>query len=279
MSAGWRLPVLTYHAANVAGAGYAQNDHVALAADLAMFAAEGWRVVPLMWGVEQFLGLADRDLERCVALSCDDGTDLDVRDVDWPGQGMQRGFRGILADAAAAHPHLAPHLTSFVIADPQARARMDAVCLHGLGWMGEWWADADAAWDFEIGCHSWDHNHDVLEPAPAPLAAMARGDFFQVDDAARARFQIDQALAYINARIAPRPCRLFAYPYGHAGDYLRDDYLPLRGADLGLLAAFGVQGEAMHAGSDRWQLPRFVCGWHWKTPVALQELLNGDVPR
>jgi hypothetical protein len=272
MSAGWRLPVLTYHAANVAGAGYAQNDHVALAADLAMFAAEGWRVVPLMWGVEQFLGLADRDLERCVALSCDDGTDLDVRDVDWPGQGPQRGFLGLLADAAAATPGLTPHLTSFVIADPQARARMDAACLHGQGWMSDWWADAAAAWDVEIGCHSWDHNHAELDPAP--IAGMARGDFFQVDDDARASFEIDQALDYINARIAPRACRLFAYPYGHAGDFLRADYLPRRGTEVGLLAAFGVQGEAMHAGSDRWHLPRYICGWHWKSPAELRRLLE-----
>lgn len=278
MSRPWRLPVLTYHAANVAGVDYAGNDHVALAADLAMFAAEGWRVVPAAWGVEQLLGRAQRDLDRCVALTCDDGTDLDVRDVDWPGQGRQRGFRGLLADAAAANPGAPPpHLTSFVIADPQARARMDVACLHGLGWMSEWWAEAGA--DLEIGCHSWDHNHDVLPPPPAPLAGMARGDFFQVDDEARARFEIDQALDYLDARTARR-CRLFAYPYGHAGEFLRADYLPRRGEALGLLAAFGVQGEAMHAGSDRWHLPRFVCGWHWKSPAQLRAILEkGDVPR
>ena len=205
MSGALRVPVLTYHAANVAGPDYAQNDHVALAADLAMLAAGGWRVVPLQWVVEQRLGLADRDLHRCVALSADDGTVLDVADADWPGQGRQRGFLGCLEDAAAMHPGLSPHLTSFVIADPHARAVLDRECLHGLGWMDEdWWAAAAASDRLAIGCHSWDHNHPVLAPADD---GMPRGDFFVVDTEARARAQVDDALAYIDARIAPARCR------------------------------------------------------------------------
>ena len=185
MTAMPRVPVLTYHAANVAGDAYAGNDHVALAADLAILAREGWRVVPAAWVAEQRLGLADRDLRRCVALTADDGTVLDIDDVDWPGQGMQRGFLGALDDAAAAHPEFDPHLTSFVIADPDARARMDAGCLPGDGWMGEdWWPRAIASGRIEIGCHSWDHNHPVLAPADD---GMPRGDFFVVDTEARAR--------------------------------------------------------------------------------------------
>ncbi len=271
MTAMPRVPVLTYHAANVDGDRYAGNDHVALAADLAMLAREGWRVVPAAWVAEQRLGLADRDLRRCVAITADDGTVLDVDDVDWPGHGVQRGFLGALRDAAAAHPGFEPHLTSFVIADPVARARMDAECLPGHGWMGEdWWPRAVASGGIEIGCHSWDHNHPVLAPA---ADGMPRGDFFAVDTDARARAQVDDALAYIGARIAPARCRLFAYPYGHAGEFLRGEYLPRHGQRLGLLAAFGVQGEPVHAGSDPWELPRYVCGWHWKTPGELQSIL------
>jgi hypothetical protein len=272
MSAPLRVPVLTYHAANVAGGDYAGNDHVALAADLAMLARDGWRIVPLRWVAEQRLGRAARDLRRCVALSADDGTRLDVDDVDWPGVGPQRGFLGLLHDAAAAHPALAPHLTSFVIADPAARAVLDRDCLPGLGWMGEaWWATAAASGRIDIGCHSWDHNHAAL-PAPG-AGGMARGDFFQVDDAVRARAQVDRAVEYIDARIAPARCALFAYPYGHAGDYLRGEYLPAHGPRLGLLAAFGVQGEPVHDDSDPWHLPRYVCGWHWKSPGELRALL------
>lgn len=269
----WRVPVLTYHAANVAGADYATNDHVALAADLAMLARDGWRVVPLAWVAEQRQGLADRDLSHCVALSADDGTVLDVDDVDWPGHGVQRGFLGLLRDAAAVHPALAPHLTSFVIADPAARARMDTACLHGRDWMREdWWPRAQRSGFIDIGCHSWDHNHDALEwPS---VDGMPRGDFFAVDNEARARFELDRAIEYLGARL-PTPCRTFAWPYGHAPAYVRDEYLPRHAARLGLIGAFGTQGEPAHAGSHPWELPRYVCGWHWTSPDDLRAVLEG----
>jgi peptidoglycan/xylan/chitin deacetylase (PgdA/CDA1 family) len=265
----WRVPVLTYHAGNVASADYAGNDHVAIASDLAMFTHLGWRVVPLSWVVEELLGLATRDLRRCVALTCDDGTVLDAEDVDYPGQGLQRGFLSCLRDAVGQADR---HLTSFVIADPAARARMDVQCLQGLDWMGEgWWRDALQSGLMAIECHSWDHNHEVLD-ADAP-DGMVRGDFFQVDNATRARFEIDQAVAYLNARLYPSRCRFFAYPYGHASDYLRVSYLPAHGTALGLQAAFGVQGEPVTGDSEVWHLPRYVCGWHWKSPDELAAIL------
>ena len=141
-------PILTYHAGNISGNEYADNDHLALASDLAMFTAMGWRVVPLQWLVEQRLGLANRDLARCLVLTCDDGTDLDVRDVIYPGLGVQRGFLGCLEDAISAAPVIQRdvHMTAFVIADPDARSLMDRECLHGLDWMREdWWGGAQAS--------------------------------------------------------------------------------------------------------------------------------------
>lgn len=271
MSAGnLKFPVLTYHAANVAGSDYARNDHVALQADLALLARLGWRVVPLDWAVEQHQGRADRDLRRCLALTCDDGTDLDFRAVDYPGLGRQPGFLPILREAAPAHPEL--EMTSFVIADPQARAVMDRECLHDAGWMNEdWWIDAARSGLMSIQCHSWDHNHPNLR-APGP-GDMPRGDFLVVDSPERAAFQVDQAVDYINARIGPGAVRYFGYPFGQAPDYLVRDYLPRQGARLGLRAAFGTQGEPITAASDPWCLPRYVCGWHWKSSEALAQLL------
>lgn len=268
----WRVPVLTYHAANVAGDDYVRNDHVALAEDLAMLARDGWRILPLRDVAAASAGTQPADFPRkVVALSCDDGTDLDVVDVDWPGHGPQRGFLTILDDAAEADASVQPTMTSFVIADPAARARMDRDCLFGRDWMREWWAGATATSRIDIGCHSWDHNHPALDwPA---VDGMPRGSFLQVDSEARARFEIDQALDYLNARIAPATCRLFAWPFGQAPAYARDEYLPRHAERLGLLAAFGTQGEPAHGGSPRWELPRFVCGWHWKSPDDLRALL------
>jgi hypothetical protein len=273
-----RVPVLAYHAANISGPDYAQNDQIALAADLASLHREGWRVVPLSWVVEQRLGLAQRDLDRCVALSCDDGTDLDWRGVEWPDVGYQPGLRAVLLAFVREHgrkaqPNLS--LSCFVIASPDARERMDSACLHARGWIGEdWWPAAQRSGLLSIECHSWDHNHACL--GDAGLATMPRGDFFAVDDPQRARFEIDQALEYINARLTPSRCRLFCYPYGHVAPYLRDEYLPANAQRLGLLGAFGDAIGPVTMDSPVWNLPRFICGPHWSSPQQLLTLLNSE---
>jgi len=270
-----QVPILTYHAGNVASNAYLGNDHVALRTDLETFYRVGWKVVPLQWVIENRLGLANHDLANCLALTCDDGTDLDFRDIEFPGFGMQRGFFGCLNDARSQAPHYYHdlHLTAFVIADPSARARMDRECLHNQGWMNEtWWADAQSSGLMNIECHSWDHNHHVLMEAGPD--GMTRGDFFQVDNAVKAEYEIDQALAYINQRIGPDTCRFFCYPYGHANDFLRDVYFPENAARLGLKAAFGVQGVPATMHSDIWHMPRYVCGWHWKSTEELLGVLD-----
>lgn len=270
-----RIPVLTYHASSVAGDAYLGNDHIALAEDLRMLLRGGWRVVPLSWAVEQRLGIADRDLERCVAITCDDGCDLEMVDVDYPGHGMQRSFSGCLEDARNDFPDSGStfHITSFVIADPKARRLLDEKCLHSLGWMNEsWWRDASGSDLFSVECHGWDHNHEILEnDAPD---GMSRGDFFQVNNEIRAAYEIDQALQYVNARISPERCRYFAYPYGHAPEFLSMHYLPRHAERLGLQAAFGTVGEPLDITSPRWNLPRYVCGFHWKSPDELRKILD-----
>ncbi len=78
--------ILTYHSQNIDGHGTADNDHVALAADLEALHRAGARFVPLTWVVDWLDG--DRpaaDLEGAVALTFDDGSVFDVRDVDYPG--------------------------------------------------------------------------------------------------------------------------------------------------------------------------------------------------
>lgn len=265
----WQVPVLTYHASTVGGPGYAGNDHVAFASDLAAATRLGWRIVPLQWVVEQRLGLAERDLHRCLALSCDDGTVLDVQDVDYPGQGPQASFLTAL-QAQAGQPDR--HLTCFVIASPEARRRMDRDCLHGLGWMhDDWWAPALAGGRVGIGNHSWDHNHPVM--AGEGPDGLVRGDFHAIGSDALADYEIRQAADYLAAALGQGACPLFAYPYGHAPDFLVRDWFPRRGADLGLQAAFGTQGGAVGPGSDPWHLPRYVCGLHWSSPQQFEALL------
>jgi hypothetical protein len=74
---------------------------------------------------------------------------------------------------------------------------------------------------------------------------------------------------------APR-AGLFAYPYGETNDYLVRDYLPNRIAEHRLRAAFGTDPEPVTRESERWNLPRYVCGHHWRSADALAALL-GDL--
>ncbi|HQY47634.1 MAG TPA: hypothetical protein PLE38_11815, partial [Usitatibacteraceae bacterium] len=90
------VPVLAYHAMNVAGPGYGENDHAAFAADLELLHGLGARIVPLSEVARAAVEGRLDALAGCVALSLDDGADFDARDVPHPVWGPQRGMLGIL---------------------------------------------------------------------------------------------------------------------------------------------------------------------------------------
>jgi hypothetical protein len=271
-----RIPVLTYHAVNISGNDYANNDHVAFAADLRLIDDLGLRIVPLHWVVDQLLGTTARDLSRCVALSCDDGSDLDWFDIDHPTHGPQRSLYNCMADfiaerGVARQPNL--HLTSFVIASREAREHIDRECLAGRGWMRDiWWKAAIDSGLMAIQSHSYDHNHAAI-PLPG-LHGMQRGTFHAVDTRARADAEIAAAAHTIDALIAPHRTDLFCYPFGHVNDYLRHEYFPRYPSVHGMRAAFGDGAMPVTADSDCWNLPRYICGWHWKTSAELRALLQ-----
>ncbi|MBL0163187.1 MAG: polysaccharide deacetylase family protein [Xanthomonadales bacterium] len=273
-----RVPVLAYHAINISGNDYASNDHVAFAADLRLIDDLGLRIVPLQWVVDQVNGIADRDLSRCVALTCDDGSAFDYFDLDHPTHGMQRslyhGMLDFIAERGAdAQPDL--HLTAFVIASPQARQQIDVSCLVGRGWMGDdWWRQAAESGLIAIENHSWDHNHPCL-PSPG-IDGMPRGSFLDVDNHTRADAEIAAATRFINERIAPQQTRIFCYPFSHVADYLRAEYLPNFAVAHGMQAAMGDGATPVTRSSDRWNLPRYICGWHWKSTEALREILQAS---
>lgn len=269
-----KVPILTYHSHNIAGDSYETNDQVALGQDLQLLARKGWQVIKLRCLVAVLRGESDRDLSRCVVLTCDDGALADVQAVTFPGYGLQPGFLGTMQTFLAKSPQAFPELeiTSFVIADPVTREAVDRICLTNQGWMGEdVWQIAQDSGLMQIECHSWDHNHSALG-SDGP-DGMPRGDFFVVDNEVRARHEIDQSIDYLNARLAG-PCRIFAYPYAHVNDYLRTEYLPRNAERLGLMAAVGGEPAPVTMHSDLWNIPRYICGAHWRSPDALEAILD-----
>ena len=268
-----RVPVLTYHSINIGGNDYANNDHVALAADLRLIHRKGMRIVPLARVVDVLLGEAPAsDVENAVALTFDDGSWFDWHDLDHPSCGPQRGFAGILRDFIAETGAPA-HATSFVIVSPDARAVLDRTCLVGRGWWDDtWWRDAQREGLIAIESHSWDHNHDTL-PRTARLDPR-KGTFHAIDSHADADAEIRQAADWLDAHLQPHRASLFAYPYGETNDYLAGEYLPRHAREHRVRATFGTGASFVESNSERWNLPRFVCGPHWRSTGELERLLD-----
>ena len=269
-----RLPILTYHGVNVAGNDYASNDHVALASDLETIDRLGWRIVPLPGVVARWLG-GDTEWSgaRTLAMTFDDGTDFDWRDLPHPAHGLQRSLYNCLADfrGAAPRPRDA-HATAFVVVSRATREHIDRVGLANLGWWtASWWAAAAASGPAPIASHSWGHNHQLAEPLMG--RRRATGTFRSIDCHELAEEEIAHATAHLR-RVAPNPGdRLFAYPYGESNDYLVRDYFPRNHVRIGVDAAFADGAKPMSGGDDRWNLPRFICGRDWSSPDGLEALL------
>ena len=262
--------VLTYHSQNIDGNCPASNDHHALAADLRALNRAGFRIQPLDVLINWLEGENAAVESRSVFLTFDDGCDFDVRDIEWPGHGLQRSFTGILQDFQSeygmqAQPEL--HATSFVIASSDARRVIDAGSLFGRGWISDdWWRECDRNGLLAIENHGWDHNHPDLDGDD-------RGRFCGVDDLASCLEQVVRAAGAI-AELSGRWPRYFAYPFGESSPYIREEFFPRNAEMHGCRAAFGTLPGPVTLDSDRWNLPRYVCRRDWNAPESLLRLIE-----
>ena len=271
-----RIPILTYQPMYIHGTGYATNHLTALASDLQQLTDAGFRVVALRTLVDAWLEQRLGELEgKLVALTSDDGADFDYRDLPHPGAGTQRSAINVLRDFAARNPGRQPglHITSFAIVSPEARAALDKACMVGLGWWSDdWWPEAVRGGLMHIASHSWDHNHDAL-PESFSLG-VPRGTFSCITSARLADHEIRKAAEYLRRHADNPGAALFAYPYGEANAYLAEEYLPSHAAEMGIRAAFTGRAGFWEPQSDRWEIPRFVCGRDWTSPGELGALLE-----
>ncbi len=273
-----RIPVLTWHGYNVFGDAYATNDLIAFRDDLETIANAGFAIVPLVdvarWvrGEHEFSSLS----APVVALSCDDGTDYDWRDLVHPTHGAQRSFATALrAFRATATAHANATLTSFVIAAPSARAQIANGAMDGQSALNDdWWAEACASGVIAIESHGWDHNHPTV--SPVVQRDQRTGDFFSIDTFTECDTHLRAAANFIESRAARRP-QLFAYPWTQASDYMRFEYMPKCAESNGTVAAFGGASDYVSRNSDRWYLPRFVFGPDWNSEQGLLNILRGSL--
>ncbi|MFT4519284.1 MAG: hypothetical protein ACI9JM_001675 [Halioglobus sp.] len=272
-----RGAILCYHSQNCGGYDYSDNDHHAFAQDLREVAKCGIPIISLKEiATSLTTGKSNELPERFIALSCDDGTILDWEDYDHPLFGMQRSFANILRDHLSAQELEGKDLlTAFVIASPTARKSIDQGCYEGLPLSDDhWWPEAAKEGLIAIENHSWDHLHSVIPTEQLPHGSA--GDFYSIDDLEKSQAQVMAAAEFINARLAGTSHRssLFAYPYGHASEYLKKQYFPQYGEELGVVGAFTTEQNLVDTSSEVYALPRMVCGDAWRTPDEFKQLLE-----
>lgn len=267
-----KAAILTYHSQNISGNDTSNNDHMALAADLQALHEAGCRFVSVQSLVTNLFadGVPKPGLETdkpVVCLTFDDGCDFEVRTLEFAGFGIQPGFLSIMEDFIQQHGKEAQpglHATSFVIASPEARQIIDQGSLFGQGHMSDdWWRAAAGHPLLDIGNHGWDHNHPDLI-----AQQYARGGFTVIETLEHCRQQVVQAGKFIQDITGQWP-QIFAYPFGESSDYIREEFFPKYASEHRSLAALGTQAGLVSAQSDRWDLPRFVCGRDWSTPGEL----------
>jgi len=266
--------ILAFHSHNIAGNTYETNDHVALDASLALL--ERLRI-PVLRLADIVRALRDRTFERLperfAAITMDDGSDYDWKLLEHPVHGPQEPMGAIVRRHAARLLGLFSRhkacATAFVIASPDARDQITGP-EKPYRLSDDWWAEAQASGYFDIGCHGWNHVHPLVDDMRhTPELVEAFGKVRTPEEAER---QVGQAARFIRGRAGSAAARLFAYPYGQVSDYLADTWLP---AQDEVLAACTTENRPLEAGADLWRLPRYVCGWHWKTGDDLRAILAG----
>jgi len=268
------IPILTYHSLHARDESYANNDHVALASDLVTLHEMGFSFVPLSEIAERSIR-ADSDWfgeGKKAGISFDDGCNQDFIDFDYQGLPFQKSFFSTLRDFNDRHRPAQPACaTSFVIASPVATAILDQTCIAGRDqWHNGWWKAAAESGLMEIGNHSWDHLHSTL---PYVCHSRdARNDFSQVDNPIDALMQVQQAEDYIRQTIGETLATgLFAYPEGKSHTYLLTEFFPRQQT---IRAAFTSDGQHVTTQTNRWLIPRYVCGEHWNSTDALVQLVQ-----
>ena len=273
------IPVLCYHSWRIEGLDYASNDHVAMEQDLRAAREAGYQLlsVPLLVTALRDGSAGQRFADKkLICVTFDDGFLYDVRDMVHPEQGFVPSFCTLLNrdDQIPERFDDGPKAVAFVIASDQARHDLRFSSDPEGYWdlRNDWWLEAARSDTIAIGNHSWDHTHS--EVSEVKQREGKKGSFLAIDNAGDAFAQVIAAQHTIDEHTQGHALKIFCYPFGDVPNFLQDDYLPTEGAAAGLEAAFGTGGSLVRPDSNLWNLPRLVCGEHWREEGALLPLIE-----
>lgn len=270
------IKILAYHSQSNQGDHYTTNDHEAFREDLKVLSRERFKIVTALSLVDHLLSDQLHLLPaRTAIITLDDGPIYDARD-DLSGLPGER--RSMLRIAKEYRPMIfgipiwrsSVRMTSFVIACEKARE--DIADNNSKYLEGSWWVDAQRSGYIDIATHSWNHVHPLVEEVRQSTPHLQEA-FHLIDNEQEAERQIVQAARLIRRTTGSPAASLFAYPYGQRGDYLTTHFLPRQNE---VKAAFTTDGKPILRDTNRWEIPRYVCNYHWKSPEELAKLLNSD---
>ncbi len=270
-----KIPVLTYHSANVTGNEYHNNDHIALSHDLEVLNNLGYQVIPASWLVDWLSGR--RELSKSgkfVVLTFDDGVKMDYQDWVFQNHGLQISFLNILKQFANTYKDQQAnvHASCFVIASRDARKSIQKLALSDDSLLGdEWWAAADKSQFLSIENHSWDHNHPDCATTAQKIGIT--GSFDVIDSYDECDQEIRQASKFIHS-ITGKSSFLFAYPWGQYSEYIANQYFPDFQHHHRVTAAFTTEPAHVHSKTNQWLIPRYVCGEQWKSVDELAKIIQ-----
>lgn len=311
-----RVPVIHYHSNDLdydstGVCSYATHSGIALEEDLKIMREEGFTVLPVYWLTEWAVG--DRDGSTLppwvVGITLSDGFNADWYDVNHLKCGYVKSARRLLLefkDAVAnaqpgsrLHgsplPPFSPHASSFVIASPVARRKLDdSIYPAGYGtpnaneyFTDDWWLPAQQSGLMEIYNHSTDHDHpsivggpfydtDLQVYIPTGGGSNGQGNFARIDTEQEIRDSVVKAAQFIESKIGAWP-DLFMYPASGWSPELRDVYFPQNSSEHKTYAAFlgyGPDEETyLRRGLNRWFLRVFEHRGSWSTPARFREIL------
>ncbi len=132
----------------------------------------------------------------------------------------------------------------------------------------KWWRAAQASGLIDIGSHGWHHVHPAVSEVRERPDMIERFDRVATEE--DARLHIDRAFSAIRERAGGDSAAVFAYPYGQVSDFLADHYLPNQDR---IIAAVAAHPQPVVADTDRWRIPRYVCGPDWHSEEGLEKLV------